>query len=102
MPRSAAGSSSDAVANVPPEPPKLRSTPQRRGNIGPGKLYADEAAFVADLQAHEQERKERKALMKERERALDKLRDRSKRQRDGDAGDGTARSRDGDPRWPAP
>ena len=39
-------SSSAAAATesleVPPLPPKLRGKPQQRGNIGEGKLYADQ------------------------------------------------------------
>lgn len=69
----------------PPEPPKLRPKPQARGSIGAGKLYADKAAFDADVEAWEQERGQRKVLMAERRRALDRMRDRSGRQRDGEA-----------------
>ena len=69
----------------PPEPPKLRPKPQARGSIGAGKHYADKAAFEADIEALKQEREEHQARMAERRRALDQLRDRSGRQRDGEA-----------------
>ena len=86
MSGSAAGSSTDAAAAMPPEPPKLRHKPQRRGNhgsnIGDGKLYADEAAFDADVKVWELEREEHKEKMKTWRALKDKLRDRSKRQRD--------------------
>jgi hypothetical protein len=82
MSSSGAGSSSEMAANVPPEPPKLRPKPQEQGNIGNGKLYADKAAFTADVEKWKQEPDSRKQLTKEREKALDKLRDRSERQRD--------------------
>lgn len=75
---------SASADGVPPEPPKLRPKPQKRGNVGAGRRYADVAEFDADVAAWEQEREERRALMKERERALDRLRDRSGRQRDGE------------------
>ena len=78
---SGAGSSADALAE---EPPALRPKPQRRSNVGTGKLYADEAAFVADVAAWELEREQRKQRMAERKAALDRLRDRSGRQRDGE------------------
>lgn len=50
-----ASSSSTAAtdaADVPPLPDKLRPKPQQRGNIGAGKLYADQAAFDADMKAY--------------------------------------------------
>jgi hypothetical protein len=59
---------------VPPEPPKLRAKPQTRW-IGPGKLYADDAAFEADLKAWEAEHADRKECMADRERHLKRLRD---------------------------
>ena len=73
---------------VPPLPPKLRPKPQRRGNIGAGKRYADEDAFHWDLRSWEIERENRMELVKEREQAQERQRergrDRSERQRDGD------------------
>ena len=73
---------------VPPLPPKLRPKPQRRGNIGAGKQYADEDAFHWDLRSWEIERENRMELVKEREQAQERQRergrDRSERQRDGD------------------
>ena len=74
--------SSAAAPTVPPLPPKLY-TPQRKGNIGAGKLYADEAAFQAAVEAHEQEKAKRAELMKERKQAQQRHRDRSNRQRNG-------------------
>lgn len=65
------------------EPPKLRPKPQAKGNVGAGKQYADKQAFNADVEAWEQERKKHKVLMAERKKALDKIRDRSGRRRDG-------------------
>ena len=62
-------------------PPKLRPKPQERW-IGPGKAYADHAAFDADLAAYKEEKAERAIQVKKRERALDRRRDRSNRQRD--------------------
>ena len=58
---------------VPPEPPKLRAKPQQRC-IGPGKIYADHAAFEEDLRAWIAEREHRKASMADRERFLKRLR----------------------------
>ena len=85
------GSSISAVASSepidvpPPLPPKLRPKPQRKGNIGVGKLYADEAAFLADVEQHKQEQTARAEQVKERERAQERVRergrDRSERQR---------------------
>ena len=66
------------------ELPKLRPKPQERGNVGPGKRYADKADFDADVEAWKQEREAHRVLMKERKAALDQLRDRSGRQRDGE------------------
>jgi hypothetical protein len=81
----AAAASSEPI-EVPPLPPKLRLKPQRKGNIGEGKLYADEAAFLADVEQWEQEQQVRQEQVKERERAQERLRergrDRSGRQRD--------------------
>ena len=80
-----ASSGSEPLA-VPPLPPKLRPKPQRRGNIGAGKRYADEDAFQWDLRGWDIERENRLELVKERERAQERLReggrDRSERQRD--------------------
>ena len=81
MSSSSSGAGADASAG---EPPTLRQKPQRRGNIGASKLYADEAAFKADVEAWEVERKVHKQRMAERKRARDLLRDRSGRQRDGE------------------
>lgn len=36
--------------------PKLRPAPQRKGNVGAGRRYTDEAAYLADRAACEQER----------------------------------------------
>ena len=89
--RSSMAFSSSSVArvsaeqlDVPPLPPKLRPKPQRRGNIGAGKTYAHEAAFFADVEAWKIEQAHRAELVKERERAQERLRDRSGRQRNGD------------------
>lgn len=68
---------------VPPLPPKLYK-PQRKGNIGAGKLYADDAAFQAAVEAYEHEKVKRAELVKERERAQQRLCDRSGRERDGE------------------
>ena len=84
---SGAGTSTDATAIGPP---KLRKKPQRRGNIGVDKTYADEVAFKAAVEVWEQEHKKR---MKEWDREQDKLRDRSGRQRDGVETDGARRVR---------
>ena len=73
------------------DPPKLRRKPQRKGNIGRDKLYADEAAFLADVDAWKVEQEAHKAFMKEREREQDRRRDRSTRQRDGADGTDTER-----------
>ena len=71
---------------MPPLPPKLRPKPQRKANIGVGRLYADEAAFLADVEQWKQEQTARAEQVKERERAQEKVRergrDRSERQRD--------------------
>lgn len=73
-----------SAPDEPPLPPKLRPKPQRKGNVGAGKLYADEAAFAADVATWEREWEERKVLVKERERWQDRQRDRSGRKRDGE------------------
>jgi hypothetical protein len=78
----ASGSGAGDLAADPP--PKLRRKPQRKGSIGLGKTYADEAAFVADVEAWKVEQRNHQAVMKERERQQDRRRDRSERQRDGD------------------
>ena len=83
--RPMASSSRTLSDEPPPEPLKLRPKPQARGSIGAGRWYSDKAAFDADVEAWEQEREEHKALMAERRRALDRMRDRSGRQRDGEA-----------------
>jgi hypothetical protein len=67
---------------VPPLPPKLRPKPQRKGNIGEGKLYADEAAFLADVELWEQEQTLRHEQVKERERAQEQLRECGREKRD--------------------
>lgn len=86
-----ASSSTSAVARsepieVPPLPPKLRPKPQRKGSIGVGRRYADEAAFLADVEQWKQEQKARAEQVKERERAQERVRDRgrdrSERQRE--------------------
>ena len=59
----------ERAVDLPDLPPKQRLKPQRRGNIGPGKLYVDEAEFKFDLAAWEMERERRRVLAKERERA---------------------------------
>ena len=87
-----ASSSSSAAATaapleVPPLPDKVY-LPQRKakGNIGVGKQYADEVAFQAAVDAARHAKKERAALVKERERVKEQIRergrDRSGRQRD--------------------
>ena len=89
-PRMASSSTSAAASSepieVPPLPSKLRPKPQRKGNIGVGRLYADEAAFLADVEQWKQEQMARAEQVKERERAQERVRergrDRSERQRD--------------------
>ena len=71
----------EAAGAVPPLPPLLRSTPQRRA-VGRGKVYATMADFHADLIRWEDEKRQRAQLVKQRTKALDKLRDRSSRTRD--------------------
>ena len=71
----------DSGGGVPDLPPALRTKPQNR-DIGPGKLYADQTAFDADLAAWEVERAARAELVKERSRAMRRLRD-QKRDRSG-------------------
>ena len=56
------------------EPPKLRTKPQAR-NVGRGKLYPDEAAFRADLEAWIGEQATHKVRMQEREKKLKQLRE---------------------------
>ena len=68
-----------AEADVPALPPKMRRKPQIR-DIGPGKIYADAAAFNADKKAWDDEHAARQLLIKQRERALDRKWDRSGRQ----------------------
>ena len=46
---------------------------QRRGNIGKGKLYGDEAEFLADVEVWEREKQVRKEKVTERERAQEQL-----------------------------
>ena len=50
----------DAPVEPPPLPDKVRGKPQRKGNIGVGKLYVDEAAFLADVELWEAEKVQRK------------------------------------------
>ena len=60
--------------------------PQRKGNrsVGRGRLYADEAVFLADVEQHKHEHNARAEQVKERERAQERVRehgrDRSERQ----------------------
>ena len=79
-----------STVHVPPLPKKLRAEPHEE-EIGPGKPYADAAAFNADHSRWEQERDARVQQMAERQRAQKKLheqtrgeRDRSARQRPAD------------------
>lgn len=78
-----------STVHVPPLPKKLRAEPHEE-EIGPGKPYADAAAFNADHSRWEQERDARVQRMAERQRAQKKLheqeRDRSARQRPADDG----------------
>ena len=81
-----------STVHVPPLPKKLRAEPHEE-EIGPGKPYADAAAFNADHSRWEQERDARVQQMAERQRAQKKLheqtrgeRDRSARQRPADDG----------------
>ena len=74
----------DEIAEeLPPLPEKVYK-PQQRGNIGPGKLYADEAAFRAAVDEYERQKAARKMLMAEREKkqkqTREQHRDRSGRQ----------------------
>ena len=71
--------SSGEGSSVPQPPPKMRPKPQRRWGIGPGKRYADEAAFTADLEKWDDEHAERELLVKAYDRAMDQARDRSSR-----------------------
>ena len=66
-----------------------RRKPQRKGNVGEGKLHADEAAFKADADKWDQEWQVRDEQVKDRERVRQQLqqirergRDRSDRKRD--------------------
>ena len=72
-----AAASSESI-DVPPLPPKLRPKPQRKGNIGVGRLYADEAAFLADVEQHKHEQNARAEQVKERERAQERVRERGR------------------------
>ena len=76
--RAAKLTQSDAV---PPLPPPLRPKPQRR-SVGHGKAYATVAEFDADIIRWQDEKRKRAQLVKLREKALDKQRDRSDRKRD--------------------
>ena len=64
MASSSSAHATSAAVELPPLPPKVYK-PQRKGNIGAGKLDADEAAFTADVHAFELERSEQAALVKE-------------------------------------
>ena len=70
----------EAAGAVPPLPPLLRSKPQRRA-VGRGKVYATMADFHADVICWEDEKRQRTQVVKQRAKALDKLRDRSGRKR---------------------
>ena len=78
-----AGSNSlvSSVDSIRPPAPVLRRKPQSKGNVGAGKLYANHAAFQADVDAWNLEQAEHRKKMAERKRDLDKQRDRSGRQR---------------------
>ena len=73
-----------STIHVPPLPDKLRAEP-RQEEIGPGRPYANAAAFSADHARWEQERDARRKLMAERLKAQKKVheqsRDRTARQR---------------------
>lgn len=90
-------SSSAEPIDVPPLPPKLRPKPQRKGNIGAGKRYADEQEFQDDVERWEYEHDERKKLVQEREQAQERQReqqrDRSGRQRNASDSDRRVRQR---------
>ena len=79
-----------STIHVPPLPDKLRAEP-RQEEIGPGRPYANAAAFSADHARWEQERDARRKLMAERLKAQKKVheqsRDRTARQRPPDDGD---------------
>ena len=77
-----------ANAGLGPPPPRLRPPPHRHDI---GSRYADEAAFLEDEQAWQAESAARAQLMKERQRAQQRARDRSGRQRG--AGDNERRVR---------
>ena len=78
------GGESDSGDELPELPAKTRPKPQRRGNIGAGKLYADQAAFDKDIAAWEAEKAARALLVKEREKEQQRRREqRRKRDRSG-------------------
>ena len=74
-------------------PEKLRHAPQSR-EVGPGKRYANNTAFEADRAAWEEERRRRRLLMAERERAQKQVREtRRERQRPVDDSERRVRQR---------
>ena len=79
-----------STIHVPPLPDKRRAEP-RQEEIGPGRPYANAAAFSADHARWEQESDARRKLMAERLKAQKKVheqsRDRTARQRPPDDGD---------------
>ena len=82
-----------STINVPPLPEKLRHAPQSR-EVGPGKRYANNTAFEADRAAWEEERRRRRLLMAERERAQKQVREtRRERQRPVDDSERRVRQR---------
>ena len=78
---SSTGNAAEPANAVPPLPPTLRPKPQRRA-IGIGKSYASTIEFNAEVAAWEAEKRARAELVKLRQKALDKQRDRSSRKRD--------------------
>ena len=70
-----------STVHVPPLPKKLRAEPHEE-EIGPGKPYADAAAFNADHSRWEQERDARVQQMAERQRAQKKLHEQTRGERD--------------------
>ena len=67
----------EAADAEPPHLPTKLYKPQRRGNIGPGKAYHDEAAFLGAVAAYKVEKAERKqsAAMQDHKTAQHRARD---------------------------
>lgn len=66
--------SSTGSDGLPPLPPKVPK-PQSRGNIGPGKLYKDQAAFELAIDTWKRQKEERAVLVRRREQAMKQARE---------------------------